>query len=92
MGRLSVAVVGLRGHAGRHIEMLKRYPDVDLKCVYYHREPPPESTHLPITGRFSDCLESDVVIISSPTPAHFQQVEALRCFPSAEVGHLRVAN
>ena len=77
MGKLSAAVVGLRGHAGRHIEMLGQNPDVELKWVYYHREPPSESAHLPVTNDISDCMDSDVVIISSPTPLHFQQLEAL---------------
>ncbi len=101
MGKLKVAVVGLRGQAGRHIRLLQQDPEVELHRVYYHRPVGPEFGHLPVTNDISDCLDSDVVIVASPTPAHAAHLEALRDFggyilvekPAAgneeEVGQLR---
>ncbi len=73
-----VSVIGLRGHAGRHIRMLRQNPDVILDRVYYHRTPPSEYSSLPVTQDLTDCLDSNVVIISSPTPVHAEQIQALR--------------
>ncbi|MCH9015953.1 MAG: Gfo/Idh/MocA family oxidoreductase [Gemmatimonadetes bacterium] len=78
MSNLTVAVIGLRGHAARHIEMVRQTPGVTLDRVYYHKIPPPDQKHLPITNTLSDCLDSDVIIISSPTPRHAEQLQMLR--------------
>lgn len=77
MDRIKVSVVGLSGHAGRHIDWLIQDPNVDLDKVYYYKEPPPGCAHLPITGTLSDCRSSDVIIVSTPTSNHFEIMDAL---------------
>ena len=78
MERIKASVIGLRRHAGLHIKLLQQNPDVILDKVLYHRSPPPEYSHLPITENLSDCLESDLIIISSPTSTHFVFEELLQ--------------
>ena len=80
MDCVSVSVIGLRHHAGQHIDFLRRNPRVKLEKIYYHRAPPPEYDDLPITNDFSDCLDSDLIIVSSPTSLHFDHMQALAGF------------
>jgi predicted dehydrogenase len=61
-----------------HISLLKQNPNVVLDRVYYHRTPPPGYSHLPLTNDLSECLDSDVIIVSSPTSVHFDHIQALR--------------
>ena len=48
-----------------------------LHKVYYYRSTPPGHADLPITDTLSDCLSSDVIIISTPTSSHIDYVRAL---------------
>lgn len=77
MQELRVAIVGLRGHAGRHIRLVQQQPEVRLQCVFYHRPAPKELAHLPITNDIGECLAADVVIISTPTALHASQLQLL---------------
>ena len=81
---IRVAVLGVRGHAARHIRLINANPSVELQHVYH---PDPEKaeiaalTELPVTGDLDVCFESDAIIVSSPTSAHFAQLEALAEYP-----------
>ncbi len=80
MDRIKVSVIGLRGHAGKHIDFLKQNRSVILHRVYYHKSPPSGSRSLPITGELADCLDSDLIIVSSPTATHLDYINALKDF------------
>lgn len=77
MAKMSAAVIGLRKHAGLHIKMLKEDSRVSLDRVYYHQSAPIEFADLPITGDLSECIDSDIIIVSSPTDRHLEQLEYL---------------
>ena len=77
MDPIKVSVLGLRGHAGQHIDFLKQNPAVVLEKVYYYRVPPSDCVGLPMTGTLSDCLSSDVIIVSTPTSSHAEYMSAL---------------
>jgi predicted dehydrogenase len=81
MRRIKASVIGLQGHAGVHSNLLKQNPNVVLDRVLYHRRPPPEYSHLPVTNNLGDCLKSDLIIISSPTATHYDYMKALVDFP-----------
>ncbi|MDV2502431.1 MAG: Gfo/Idh/MocA family oxidoreductase [bacterium] len=72
---LNVAVIGKSGHAARHIEVLRQKRDVKLHSVYYPKKV--NQSDLPLTTNFDDLLETDAVIISSPTPTHVEYMELL---------------
>ena len=78
------SVLGVRGQAARHIRLINANPSVELQHVYH---PDPEKaeiaalTELPVTGDLDVCFESDAIIVSSPTSAHFAQLEALAEYP-----------
>ena len=77
---IRVAVVGLRGHAGRHIQLLLENPACELVAVYYPGRVR-DDTDLPVTDDFGRCLDSDAVIISSPTAVHTSQLLQLGTYP-----------
>lgn len=74
---MKVSVIGLRGHAGRHIQMVQETPLVELHHIYYHKEVPLSHIQLPITNRIEECLDSDAIIISSPTHLHLGHLKML---------------
>ncbi len=78
--RIRVSVLGVRGQAARHITLINSNPATVLQHVY-HPDPgrAGASGHpdLPLTSVLDDCLESDAIIIASPTSAHFAQLEAM---------------
>ena len=59
---LKVSVIGLRGHAQNHIQSLLNHEDVTLN-VLYHKVVPESYTHLHITDKIDDCMNSDAIII-----------------------------
>lgn len=79
--RIKASVIGLRGHAGLHIDFIRQNPNAVLDKVYYNRETPSGYESLPITNSLSDCLTSDVIIISTPTASHFEYMELLSDYP-----------
>ena len=81
MDRVKVSVIGLRRHAGLHIDLLRQNPKVNLTKIYYHQPPPPEYGHLPITNDISECFDADLIIVSSPTSLHFEHMQALANYP-----------
>jgi predicted dehydrogenase len=74
---LTVSVVGLRGHAARHINLVKANDGLVLGSVYYHKAPPPDAAEIPTTADIRDCFNADAIIIASPTGVHEQQLAAL---------------
>ena len=78
--RILVSVLGVGGQAARHIALINSDPLTELQHVYH---PDPDragaSGHqdLPMTSVLGDCLESDAIVIASPTSAHLAQLEAL---------------
>ncbi len=84
---LQVSVVGVRGQADRHIQMIEADPAVKLQHVYH---PDPDrmkleaNSELPITDDFKRCMNSDAIIISSPTSEHLPQLKRLADYP----GHI----
>lgn len=81
MTQLRASVIGLRRHAGLHIKLLDENPDVTLDQVLYHQLPPAEYSHLPISNHITDCMNSDLIIVSTPTSTHFDYMQALADFP-----------
>ena len=78
--RIRVSVLGVRGQAARHIALLNSDPAIELQHVYH---PDPDRVEaaghreLPLTGVLDICMESDAIIVASPTFAHMAQLEAL---------------
>ena len=73
---LKVSVIGLSNHAGLHIKLLKDNPFVEICRVYYHKLEY-SRPNLNITNNIQDCLESDCIIVSSPTDFHYEHLLAL---------------
>lgn len=76
--KVSVAVIGRSGHAGRLIELVRRHPAADLACVYYPKPSP--AGGLPLTRDFGKVLAADAVIVASPTPTHAAYLRRLARF------------
>ena len=80
MHKLKISVIGLRGHAQRHIQSLLQRTDIELINVLYDRAHAETYADLPLTNTISDCLGSDAIIISSPTHTHYSYMQLLRDF------------
>jgi predicted dehydrogenase len=80
MHLIKTSVVGLRGHAGKHIQLLRKNPKIVLDKIYYYKSAPAGFEDLPVTHNLADCLNSDLIIVSSPTAAHYEHLEVLRDF------------
>lgn len=76
--KVSVAVIGRTGHAGRLIDLVRKHPGADLSCVYHPK--PSAGAKPPLTDDFSVVLSSDAVIIASPTPTHAGYLRRLTGF------------
>ncbi|MBA31239.1 MAG: hypothetical protein CL748_01735 [Chloroflexi bacterium] len=80
--KIKISVIGIEGQAKRHINTIKNTKSLILKNVYH-----PEKTkvisypNLPITNKLDDCLESDGIILASPTNYHYTQLNELKNFP-----------
>ncbi|MEC9293526.1 MAG: Gfo/Idh/MocA family oxidoreductase [Chloroflexota bacterium] len=78
-----VSVLGVTGQAKRHIELIKTNPHAKLHHVYHpnldrvHRS---NIKNLPLTEVLEECLKSDAIIVASPTPVHFNQLQVLSRF------------
>jgi len=68
---MKIGIIGYRGHASRHIGILKNVSNTEL--IIYH----PKKDLNQITNCFDDIICSDCVIISSPTPTHFSYIKDL---------------
>ena len=80
---ISVSVLGVTGQAERHIRIIESNPHVKLHHVYHpdlHRIDRSTTKHLPFTDVLEECLQSDAIIIASPTAAHFNQLKLLANF------------
>ena len=78
-----VSVLGVKGQAERHIELIKANPQAKLHHVYHpnlNRIDQSSTKHLSITDALEECMQSDAIIIASPTPAHFNQLKLLTNF------------
>ncbi len=87
--RIRVSVLGVRGQAARHIALIDSNPSIDLQHVFYpiaEKVGTAGQQDLPVTSVLADCMESDAIIIASPTSAHSMQLEALVDFN----GHILV--
>ena len=80
MACLRASVIGLRRHAGLHIDLLTQNPEVTLDKVLYHRQPPDGYAHLPITANIADLMDSDVIVLSTPTSSHFDYIQDLTTY------------
>jgi len=76
--KLRIAVIGLKQHAGLHIRYLQNNPKVKLTKVYYHKPLPQGFDELPLTSSLEECMESDCIIISTPTGIHFEHLQLLK--------------
>jgi len=73
-----VSVLGVTGQAERHIEHINSNPHAKLHHVYHpdlSRIERSELKALPLTDVLEKCSQSDAIIVSSPTPAHFNQLQ-----------------
>jgi len=81
---LTVSILGIRGQAARHIDLINENTEVTLQHVF-HPQPTDiqikNSPQLPITEIFDNCKESDAILISSPTSEHFSQLIDLSDYP-----------
>lgn len=80
MRKLKVSVIGLRGHAQKHIQSLLKRSDIEISRVLYDKTPPVEYNYLPTTRDINDCFLSDAIIISTPTPTHYSYMRSLLNF------------
>jgi predicted dehydrogenase len=78
--KTKVAVIGVRNQAARHINLLKKRVEVQLHAVF-HPAGKTGDRVLPLTENFSDVLESDAVIIASPTNTHAHYLNLLKNYP-----------
>ena len=65
-----VSVLGVTGQAERHIEQIKSNPRTKLHHVYHpdlDRIDQSSIKHLSITDVLEECLQSDAIIIASPS-------------------------
>ena len=76
--KLRIAVIGLKQHAGIHIRYLQNNPKVELTKVYYHKLLPQGFDELPLTSSLEECMESDCIIISTPTGKHFEHLQLIK--------------
>ena len=84
-----VSVLGVRGQAERHIEHIHSNPRTKLHHVYHpdlSRIERSKLKALPLTDVLEESSQSDAIIVSSPTPAHFNQLQHLTKFN----GHILV--
>ena len=84
-----VSVLGVTGQAERHIEHINSNPHAKLHHVYHpdlSRIERSKLKALPLTDVLEECSQSDAIIVSSPTPAHFNQLQHLTKFN----GHILV--
>jgi len=79
--KIKISVIGINGQAKRHINMIKNTKSLILQNVYH-----PEKIkvidypNLPITNKLDDCLDSDGIILASPTKYHYRQLSHLKGF------------
>jgi predicted dehydrogenase len=71
---LNVSVLGVRGQAARHIALIDSEPSLNLEKVYH---PTLNSEQLPLTNDLDSCMESDAIIIASPTNVHREHIGVL---------------
>lgn len=74
-----VGIIGRRGQADRHIQLLKKRADARLEWVFVPGKV--DVTDLPVTQDFGKIQGCDAVIISSPTPTHAEYLDRLSQFP-----------
>lgn len=75
---ISVTVIGKSGHAARLISIIEEMSGVDLAWVYYPKKA--KINNFPLTNNFDKILESDAIIIASPTYTHADYLRRLKDF------------
>ena len=70
-------MIGYRNHAKRLISLVEENENCELSYVFH---PTKEIEHEKATRKFSDLLDCDVVIISSPNKTHFEYLMQLKDF------------
>ena len=81
---IKVSVLGVRGQAARHLNTISASPQLALQHVYHPNLTRVEKhlkEELPLTDDLNKIQEADAIIIASPTPVHFSQLEALYDYP-----------
>jgi predicted dehydrogenase len=72
---MKLSIIGRAGHASRYITLASTLEDVSLDVVY-HPKPMPD-TNPQQTDDFERLLESDAIVIASPTPTHAGYLDRL---------------
>ncbi len=68
---IRIGIIGYRRHASKHIALLRKNNNVSDLRIYH-----PSNKSSEITNNFEDLIESDGIIISSPTFTHCDYIQA----------------
>ena len=72
---VSVSIIGKSGQAARLVSIIKKIRGVKLQYIYYYKD---DNFKKPITNNFQDLLNSDAIIIASPTSTHAEYLIKLK--------------
>lgn len=71
---LNLGIIGYRKHAGKLISFVEERSDSKIKFIFH---PTKMMNDERFTNNFSDLLNCDAIIISSPNDTHFEYIEKL---------------
>ena len=74
---IKIGIVGYRNHAKRLISLVDENQNCELSYIFH---PIKKIEHEKFTNNFSDLLECDAIIISSPNDTHFDYLMRLKNF------------
>ena len=74
---VNVGIIGYRNHAQRLISLVETNSECKLKHIFH---PNKKIDDFRGTNNFSDLLECDVIIISSPNLTHYEYLKKLKSF------------
>ena len=74
---IKIGIIGYRNHAKRLISLVNKNQNCELSYIFH---PSKKIEHEKFTNNFSDLLECDAIIISSPNNTHFDYLMRLKNF------------
>jgi predicted dehydrogenase len=74
---VNVGIIGYRNHAQRLISLIETNSECKLEHIFH---PNKEIDDIRGTNSFSDLLECDVIMISSPNSTHYEYLKKLKSF------------